>query len=66
VKTGAERLMEIKVPTVSEPAVDTTDLLNRTRGVWGRPRVKVERDIQQRQSGFRERSADEVPSDGYR
>ena len=59
VKSGAERWTEIAVPTVREPQVDYTDLLNRSRGQCGRARVVIERAIATRQAGFR-RSANEV------
>jgi len=49
-KTGAERSLEIAVPTVREPQVDATDLLNRSRGRWGRARVVIERGIAKRQA----------------
>jgi len=59
VKSGSERSMEIKVPTVREPQVDFINLLNRSRGAWGRSRVVIERAIAKRQAEFR-RSANEV------
>jgi hypothetical protein len=49
VKSGPERWMELRVPTVGEPQVDFTDLLNRSRIRWGRTRPNIERDIQKRQ-----------------
>ncbi|HEY6763217.1 MAG TPA: DUF87 domain-containing protein [Candidatus Sulfotelmatobacter sp.] len=60
VKSGSDHWTEIRVPTVCEPDVDYTDLLNRCRGLWGRPHVAIERDITKRQSRFREQSTDEV------
>ncbi|MGH9645074.1 MAG: type IV secretory system conjugative DNA transfer family protein [Terriglobales bacterium] len=45
VKTGSERLTEIRVPTVEYPKVDYTDLLNRARYQRGRVRAHIERDI---------------------
>jgi Type IV secretion-system coupling protein DNA-binding domain len=59
VKSGAERWTEIEVPTVREPLVDATALVTRSRGVWARPRVVIEREIAKRQAEFR-RSANEV------
>ena len=50
VKTGSEDWDEIAVPTVREPEVDSTDLVNRCRGLWGRSRVVIERAIVKRQS----------------
>ena len=50
VKTGSERPQEICVPTVREPQVDYTDLLNRSRLTRGRARVVIERDIAKRQA----------------
>jgi hypothetical protein len=59
VKSGPERVTEIEVPTVREPQVDYINLLNRSRGAWGRSRVVIERAIAQRQAEFR-RSTNEV------
>lgn len=62
VKSGAERWTEVAVPTVKEPQVDSTDLLNRSRGRWGRSRVLIERAIAKRQEAM-SRSTDEVLHD---
>jgi hypothetical protein len=59
VKSGPERWTEVAVPTVREPQVDYTDLLNRSRGIRGRARVVIERAIAKRQAAL-ERSTDEV------
>lgn len=59
VKSGAERWTEIEVPTVREPKVDYVNLWYRSRGVWARPRVVIERAIAKRQEEFH-RSSDEV------
>ena len=59
VKSGAERWVEVEVPTVREPQVDFLNLLNRCRGEWGRSRVVIEGTIAQRQEEFR-RSPNEV------
>jgi energy-coupling factor transporter ATP-binding protein EcfA2 len=53
VKSVDERWAEVCVPTVHEPTVDYTDLLNRSRFHWGRVRTHIERDIQKRQRGGR-------------
>lgn len=50
VKTGAERYTEIRIPTIHDPNVDYTDLLNRSRYQWGRIRAHIERDIAKRQA----------------
>ena len=60
VKSGSERSTEILVTTVREPDVDTINLVNSCRGLWGRARVVVEREIEKRQTQFRARSTDEV------
>lgn len=60
VKSGSEAWTEFLVPTVREPEVDTTDLVNRCRGLWGRSRVVIEREIAKRQTQFRAQSTDEV------
>lgn len=65
VKTGSESWIEIAVPTVREPEVDTTDLVNRCRGLWGRSRVVIERAIAKRHAEFRTQSTDEVLHDRY-
>jgi len=59
VKSGPERWVEARVPTVRQPEIDVTDLLNRSRYTWGRPRGHVERDIAKRQATLN-RSTDEV------
>jgi len=59
VKSGADRWVEVEVPTVREPQVDFINLLNRCRGAWGRARVVIERAIAKRQEEFRQ-SAKEV------
>src|SRR5712692_7439227 len=45
VKSGPDRWIEVEVPTVREPQVDCINLLNRSRGAWGRSRVVIERAI---------------------
>jgi len=50
VKSGADQLVEVRVPDVPAIAVDYTDLLNRARYERGRVRAHVERDIAKRQS----------------
>jgi hypothetical protein len=52
VKSGADRWVEVRVPTVTEPKVDVTDLVNRTRYTRGRVRAHIERDIAARQATF--------------
>jgi hypothetical protein len=59
VKSGSERWGEVSIPTVRNPNVDFTDLLNRTRYTRGRVRAHVERDIAKRQELIA-RSSDEV------
>ena len=48
VKSGAERWMEVLVPSVQAAKVDYTDLLNRSRYARGRVRAHIERDITKR------------------
>jgi hypothetical protein len=50
VKSGADRLVEIRVPDIVEPRVDFTNLLNRCRGRWARPKPVIEREIAKRQA----------------
>src|SRR5882724_6116122 len=62
VKSSSDRWAEIEVPTVQDPDVDYTDLLNRTRYVRGRVRAHIERDIAKRQE-LLTRKTDEVLND---
>jgi len=48
VKTGGEDWVELRVPTLDDPPVDYTDLLNRVRYTRGRVRAHIERDIAER------------------
>lgn len=59
VKSGADRVVEVRVPTVLDPAVDYTDLLNRSRYTRGQVRAHIERDIAKRQELLRQKP-DEV------
>jgi len=59
VKSGPDRWTEVAVPTVLDPRVDYTDLLNRSRYKYGRVRAHIERDIAKRQS-LAQRKTDEV------
>jgi hypothetical protein len=59
VKSGADRWAEIAVPTIHEPQVDYTDLLNRSRLTRGRARVVIEREIAKRQEAAQTKT-DEV------
>jgi len=56
-KSGADRLTEIRIPDVQVPRVDYSSLLARSNGQWARPRVVIEREIAQRQqeAGFLKR-----------
>ena len=58
-KSGSDRPTEIAVPTIREPQVDYTDLLNRSRLTRGRARVVIEREIAKRQE-FANKKTDEV------
>jgi hypothetical protein len=57
VKTGSDDWSEICVPTLEDPSVDCTDLLNRVRYTRGRVRAHIERDIAARRK--RQRDAEE-------
>jgi hypothetical protein len=59
VKTGSDRSQELRVPSVREPAVDPTDLVNRSRLSRGKVRAHIERDIAARQATFTQKT-DEV------
>jgi hypothetical protein len=62
VKTGAERWTEVRIPTIEDPKVDYTDLLNRSRFQWGRVRPHIEKDIAKRQA-VGDRKTEEVLND---
>lgn len=62
VKSGSERWVEVRVPTVHDVAVDYTNLLNRSRYTRGRVRAHIEREIAKRQVGVG-RSAEESLND---
>jgi hypothetical protein len=59
VKTGFDRPEEIIVPSVREPRVDPTDLVNRARYARGKVRAFVERNIAARQASLLKKT-DEV------
>jgi hypothetical protein len=58
VKTSGEDWVELRVPTLDDPPVDYTDLLNRVRYTRGRVRAHVERDIAERRKKL-QRTAEE-------
>jgi hypothetical protein len=58
-KSGADRAVEFRVPTVREPQADYTDLLNGSRYLRGRVRQHIERDIAERHAHLR-RNRDEM------
>jgi hypothetical protein len=58
VKTGSDRWMEVCVPTVHDPKVDYTDLLNRSRYLRGRVRAHIDLDIRKRHERVREKTDD--------
>jgi hypothetical protein len=45
VKSGSQRWQEIIVPRVEEPHVSYSDLYDRCRKRWARPRAEVESEI---------------------
>jgi hypothetical protein len=59
VKTGSDRWQELRVPSVRDPAVDPTDLVNRARYTRGKVRAHIERDIAARQATLTKKT-DEV------
>jgi hypothetical protein len=62
VKSGSEPWTEACVPPVRESGKSYTDLLNRSRARFARPRAEIERDIAERQEAFTT-STDEVLND---
>lgn len=63
VKTGAERSIEIEVPTVHAPDLDFSDLVNRVRNIRSRVRQRIERDIVARQAALSTKRDEEL--DGW-
>jgi hypothetical protein len=63
VKSGAEPWAEACVPPVRESGKNYTDLLNRSRARFARPRAQIEREIAERHAAFT-KSINEVP-DGW-
>ena len=53
--------MEIRVPTIREPEVDYTDLLNQSRYTRGRVRAHIDRDIGKRQAAMSRLRVDSSP-----
>jgi hypothetical protein len=62
VKTGHARWQEARVPTLTEPKVDPSDLYARCRARWARGRNEIEEEIRQRQVSVGQ-SAREVLND---
>jgi hypothetical protein len=52
VRTADQRLQEIEVPRVDEPAIDTTSFYSRCAQRWARPRADVAAEILQRHAQF--------------
>lgn len=61
-KSGADRWVEGVVPQVEEPRTSYTDLLNRSRSLWARPRAVIEQEIRNRHAVF-SRTTDEALHD---
>jgi hypothetical protein len=59
VKSGAEHWREAVVPTVADPRVNYSDLLNRSRAARALPRAQVEREIAARHAAL-SKTTDEV------
>ena len=58
-KSSADRLVEVCVPTVQESKATYRDLLNRVRALRSRPRPEIEREIAERHARLM-RTTDEV------
>ena len=58
VKSGSDRWLEARVPTVHDPKVDYTDLLNRSRYARGRVRAHIDRDIRKRHESVHQKTDD--------
>ncbi len=61
VKTGHQDWAEIRVPTLEDPPVDYTDLLNRVRYTRGSVREHVERDIAVRRKKGQQGAHEDLP-----
>jgi hypothetical protein len=59
VKSGAERWREGSVPTIVDPKVNVSDLINRSRGLRALPRPVIEREIAARHAALT-KTANEV------
>jgi hypothetical protein len=60
VKAGGEDWVELRVPTLDDPPVDYTDLLNRVRYTRGRVRAHVERDIAERRKKLQQTAEEDL------
>jgi len=47
-KIGPSRWRQARVPRITEPAIDPTDLYQRSRHRWGRKRIEIEAEIRSR------------------
>lgn len=60
VKSGGDDWAEVRVPTLEDPPVDYTDLLNRVRYTRGRVRAHLERDIAERRRKLQGRREEDL------
>ena len=60
VKTSSNDWAEVRVPTLEDPPVDYTDLLNRVCYTRGRVRAHVEREIAERRRKFQRRREEDL------
>jgi hypothetical protein len=51
-KSGADRWAEGCVPTVEDPRTNFSDLVNRSRAVYAKPRAEIEQEIAARRANF--------------
>jgi hypothetical protein len=58
VKSGPDRYAEVCIPTIRNLENDYTDLLNRSRYLWGRVRTHIEHEIEKRQTVVRRSTAE--------
>jgi energy-coupling factor transporter ATP-binding protein EcfA2 len=58
VKSGPDRYAEVCIPTIRNLENDYTDLLNRSRYLWGRVRTHIEHEIEKRQTVVRQSTAE--------
>lgn len=63
VKSAGDHWVEGCVPTVEDPRTNFSDLLNRSRSIYAKPRAEIEREIAARRNEFRSAKPGEALND---